>query len=172
VEDVVPHTALIVAAGLSIAGTAIGIGMGRSSLAEINPANFNGADSPFSAALGESRTRAEWAQLQAQEYQAAAQATPPQGCADCTWPMAPVPPQDPAVARLDQPRTAVVPLARAEAPVRVTLVEQPPEPDWRQVERYASYPVEQPVQAPTQPVQAAADAATPAPQGAGDPGTQ
>ena len=136
-------TTLVIAAGLAIAGAAIGVNMGHAAIDQINPANFKDSDGAFSSDPAQpSRPPGEWAQVQAQEYQAAAKATAPQGCTDCTWPVAPVPPEDPSVARYDQPRIAAVPRARAEAPVRVVIVEErPPEPDWRQIERYARYPV-------------------------------
>ena len=136
-------TTLVVAAGLAIVGAAIGVNMGHATVDQINPANFKDSDSAFMGAAQDSRSPDSWAQVQSQEYQAAAQATAPQGCTDCTWPVAPVPPRDPTVARYDQPRIAAVPPERAEAPVRIVIVEQqPPEPDWGRIERYARYPVE------------------------------
>ena len=138
-----PHpTTLVVAAGLSMVGAAIGLSLGRATLDEINPANFKEPDTPFYADLAPNRPRADWAQVQAQEYQAASQATAAPGCAGCTWPMVPAAAQDPAVVRADPPRIAAVPQERVEAPVRIVIVDPPPEPDWRRVERYARYPVE------------------------------
>lgn len=136
-------TTLVIAAGLSIAGAAIGVNMGHATIDQINPANFKDTDPRFYPDAAPGGPRADWAQVQAQEYQAAAQATAPQGCAGCTWPVAPVPPQDPTVARYDRALTAAVPAERAEAPVRIVVVEQsPPEADWGRVQRYMRYPVE------------------------------
>ena len=135
---------LVIAAGLAVVGAAIGVNIGHATVDQINPANFKDSDGAFSSDPAQpSRPPGDWAQVQAQEYRAAAQATAPQACTDCTWPVAPVPPQDPSVARYDQARIAAVPRARAEAPVRVVIVEQqqPPEPDWGRVERYMRYPV-------------------------------
>lgn len=155
-------TTLIVVTGLSLVGAAIGVGIGRSALDQINPANFKDSDTAFySDPAPDTRPSADWAQLQAQEYRAASQAPAPQSCVNCSWPVAPVPPQDPTVAHYDQPRTAAVP-RRAEAPTRIVVVEQSPEPDWGQVERYTQYPI--------------ARSPDPAPSGAsddaGDGGTQ
>ncbi|HEX4737050.1 MAG TPA: hypothetical protein VH331_05770 [Allosphingosinicella sp.] len=137
-------TTLVIAAGLAIVGAAIGVNMGHATVDQINPANFKDSDSAFADPAQDSRSPDEWAQAQSQEYKAAAQAAAPQGCAGCTWPVAPVPPQDPIVARYDQPRTAAVPRERVEAPVRVVVIDEqrPPELDWGRVERYARYPVE------------------------------
>jgi hypothetical protein len=137
-------TTFVILAGLSIVGAAIGVNMGHAAVDQINPANFKDSDGAFSSdPARDSRSPGDWAQVHSQEYRAAAQATAPQSCTDCTWPVAPVPPQDPIVARYDQPRTAVVPPERAEAPIRVVVVEQrQPEPYWGRVERYTRYPVE------------------------------
>lgn len=160
-------TTLAILAGLSIVGTVVGVSVGRATLAQINPANFEDRESTFYSDLVPDAQRADWAQVQAQEYQQAVQATAPQGCVGCTWPVAPVPPQDPTVARYDQSMTAVVPPARAERPVRVAALQPPPEPqpDWKQVERYTQYPVEQPVHVAT-------GTDTTGSQAAGDTGTQ
>jgi hypothetical protein len=162
----------VIAAGLCAIGAAIGVGLGHATVDQINPADFQ--DPPFASDLAPGHSSADWAQVQAEEYRTAAQQAEPESCAGCTWPVAPVPPEDPAIARYDQPRTAAVPPARTatavpqervEAPVRTAAVEAPPEPDWGRVQRYAHYPVEQ-------PVQAAADANAVATQASGDTGTQ
>ncbi len=167
-------TTLAILAGLSIVGAAVGVTVGRATTDQINPSNFKDSDSSFYSDLAPDAPRADWAQVQAQEYQKAAQATAPQGCTDCAWPVAPVPPQDPTVARYDQPTIAAVPRARVETPVRVAAIQPAPQPeqkpDWNQVERYTQYPVEQ-------PARPAADAnpvitRTGATQAAGDTGTQ
>jgi hypothetical protein len=139
---------LAIAATLSIAGAAVGIQLGRSTVGEINPAYLQEPEVPFySNLVPGGRERADWAQVQAQEYQAAAQAPPPASCPGCTWPVAPTPREDPAMARYDRvqyaayespPRPA---RAQAQAPVRIVVVEEPAERDWSRVTRYANYPV-------------------------------
>jgi hypothetical protein len=160
-------TTLAILAGLSIVGTLVGVSVGRATLAQINPANFEDRESSFYSDMVPNAPRADWAQVQQQEYQQAAQATAPQTCLGCAWPVAPVPPQDPTVARYDQSIVAVVPPARVERPVRVAAVQPPsePQPDWKQVERYTQYPVEQPVHVAT-------GTETTSSPDAGDTGTQ
>ena len=155
----------VIAAGLAIVGGAIGVNMGHATIDQINPANFRDSDAAlYPDAAQEARSPGDWAQVQAQEYQAASQAPAPAACANCTWPtppVAPVPPQDPTVARYDQERIAAVPRERAEAPVRIVVVDEASEPDWGRVERYTRYPVER----DRQPAYAEDD-------DEGDPGTQ
>jgi hypothetical protein len=144
-----PNTTLLaVAGGLSIAGAAVGVTLGRSTVAEINPAYLQDAEVPFySGLVPGGRPRADWAQVQAQEYQAQAQGQtpPPAGCVGCTWPVDPTPREDPAIATYDRMQYAqyepAPPRERAEAPVRIMVVEQPAERDWNRVTRYANYPV-------------------------------
>jgi hypothetical protein len=138
----VPHvTTLAIAGGLSIAAAAAGIGLGRSTIAEINPAYLQDPEVPFySDLVPGARQRADWAQVQAQEYQAAGQA--PASCVGCTWPVDPAPREDPVVARYDRPEAAALPPPeRAEAPARIVIVERPVSPERVRVVRYASYPV-------------------------------
>jgi hypothetical protein len=140
----VPHaTTLAIAGGLSIAAAAAGIGLGRSTIAEINPAYLQDPEVPYySDLVPGTRPRADWAQVQAQEYQAAAQAPPPASCVGCTWPVDPAPREDPVVARYDRPVTAALPPSeRAEAPARIVIVEPPASPERVRIVRYASYPV-------------------------------
>jgi hypothetical protein len=138
-----PHfNTLAVVAGLAVAGSVAGLTLGRATIAEINPVHYQDDGTPFDAELAPARSTGDWQQVQAQEYQAAAQATSPAGCVGCTWPVDPMPRQDSAIARYDQPRATVPPPERAEAPVRIVVVESPPEPDWGRVDRYARYPVE------------------------------
>ncbi|MEA3001463.1 MAG: hypothetical protein QOH81_251 [Sphingomonadales bacterium] len=137
-----PHlTTLSIAAGLSIAAAATGVHLGRATIAEINPAYLQDPEVPFySDLVPGNRQRADWAQVQTQEYQAAAQAPAPAGCVGCTWPIDPMPRPDPVIARYDRPR--IVPQReRAEAPAEIVIVEQAVQPDWRRVERYSRYPV-------------------------------
>jgi hypothetical protein len=140
----VPHaTSLAIAAGLSIAGAAIGAQLGRSTVAQINPAYYQDPQAPFYADLAPgARGQADWDQVQAQEYQASQQVVPPAGCADCTWPAAPMPREDPVVARYDEPEAAPPPRERAEAPVQVVVVEQPAEAERPAIARYSNYQVD------------------------------
>ena len=152
-----PHpTTLGIAAALSIAGAAFGVHLGRSTVGEINPAYLQDPEVPFySDLVPGSRPRADWAQVQAQEYQAEAQAPPPAaGCVGCTWPVDPTPREDPAIARYDRVQYAAYepapPRERAPAPAQIVIVEQPADRDWSRVTRYTDYPVrrgEAPVQA-------------------------
>lgn len=140
-----PHpTTILIAAGLSIAGAAAGVHLGRSTVGEINPAYFQDPEVPFySDLVPGTHERADWAQVQAQEYQAAAQAPPPPTCVNCTWPVAPSPAQNVVVASYDQPRAATrVVRERAEAPVEIVVVEQPADPDRARVDRYSRYQVD------------------------------
>jgi hypothetical protein len=140
----VPHpTTLLIAAGVAVAGAATGVHLGRSTIGQINPAYFQDPEVPFySDLVPGTHQRADWAQVQAQEYQASAAASPPPaGCMGCTWPAIPAPQQDAALVRFDQPAAAPAPRERAEAPVRIVIVEQPVAPDRAQVERYSRYQV-------------------------------
>ncbi|MDB5691768.1 MAG: hypothetical protein JWO81_831 [Alphaproteobacteria bacterium] len=157
-----PHlTTLAIAAGLSVAAAVTGLHLGRATVAEINPAYLQDPEVPFySDLVPGSRQRADWAQVQSQEYQAAAQAPAPASCVGCTWPVDPTPRPDPALARYDR-AAAALPRERAEAPAEIVIVEQPASPDWTRVERYARYPVDH-----------GGDAAAPAEEAdEGDPGT-
>jgi cell division protein FtsN len=108
-------TMIVIAAGLSIVGAAIGVNMGRAAVDQINPANFKDSDPPFYSDMVPNRPRGDWAQVQAQEYRAASQATAPQGCAGCTWPVAPDPPQQPEWRRVE--RYTRYPVEREREPV-------------------------------------------------------
>ena len=139
-------TLLAVAGGLSLVGAVAGVSLGRSTVAEINPAYMQDAEVPFySGLVPGGRPRADWAQVQAQEYQAEAQTPPPASCVGCTWPVDPTPREDPAIARYDRLQSAryetPAPVERAEAPVRIVVVEQPAQRDWSNVTRYAEEPV-------------------------------
>src|SRR5689334_18622739 len=91
-----------IAAALSIAGAAVGVHLGHATVGEINPAYFQDPEVPFySNLVPGNRPRADWAQVQAQEYQEA-QAAPPAGCVGCTWPVDPAPREDPVIARYDR----------------------------------------------------------------------
>jgi hypothetical protein len=148
---------------------AMGIHLGRSTVGEINPAYLQDPEVPFySSLVPGDRQRADWAQVQAQEYQAEGQAPPPPSCVGCTWPVDPTPRQDPAIARYDRVQYAQYEAApmreRAQAPAEIVIVEQPAERDWSRVTRYTDYPVRR-AEAPAQAEQEddggdAGDAAT------------
>jgi hypothetical protein len=158
----VPHPATWgIAAALSIAGAAVGVHLGRSTIGEINPAYLQDPEVPFySSLVPGGHQRADWAQVQAQEYQAEAQAPPPASCVGCSWPADPTPREDPAIARYDRPQdltyAAALPREQAQAPAQIVIVEQPAERDWSRVTRYARYPVDR-SEAPAPVEQADAD---------------
>lgn len=141
-----PHPmTIVIAAGVAIAGAATGVHLGRSTVGEINPAYFQDPEVPFySDLVPGTHQRADWAQVQAQEYQASAQTPPPPAsCLNCTWPVAPAPATQVVVASYDQPPPAPrVVRRRAEAPVEIYVVDQPEGRDWTRVTRYASYQVD------------------------------
>ncbi|HEX8064250.1 MAG TPA: hypothetical protein VF535_13675 [Allosphingosinicella sp.] len=150
-------TTLPVMAGLSILGAALGITLGNSAIAEINPAYFNEPEDEFHADLVPYRS-SDWAQVQQAEYRAAQQPVivgelgP--GCVRCVdYPVAYVPRHDPAVDLYSDGE-----LLRAPEPTVVTVAAAAPaDPDRERIQLYASYPVssdEKPVQvadAPAEP---------------------
>jgi hypothetical protein len=150
-------TTLPVMAGLSIVGAALGITLGRSAIAEINPAYFNEPEESFHADLSPYQSP-DWAQVQQAEYQAAQQPVVigdlGSGCIGCRdYPVEYVPQHDPAVDGYEDGYGA-----SAAQPVQVVIVETPAsDPAREQVQRYASYQVssdERPAQmaeAPAEP---------------------
>jgi hypothetical protein len=129
-------------AGLSILGAALGITLGNSAVAEINPAYFNEAEDEFHADLVPYRSP-DWAQVHQAEYRAAQQPVVVgelgSGCVGCrTYPVAYVPRHDPAVDRYADGE-----LLRAPEPTYVEGVATAaaPDPDRERILRYASYPV-------------------------------
>lgn len=161
-------TTLPVMAGLSILGAALGITLGKSAIAEINPAYFNEAEDEFHADLVPYRA-SDWAQVQQAEYRTAQQpvivgelGTGCVGCAD--YPIAYVPRHDPAVdyyadgELLRAPEPTVVTVAAAaqgEPPAQAA-----PDPDRERLQLYASYPVssgEKPVQVAEAPAEQPAE---------------
>jgi hypothetical protein len=151
-------TTLPVMAGLSILGAALGITLGKSAIAEINPAYFNEAEDDFHADLVPYRSP-DWAQVHQAEYRAAQQpvlvgelGTGCVGCAD--YPVAYVPRHDPAVDLYADGE-----LLRAPEPTVVTVAQAPaqaPDPDRERIALYASYPVsseERPVEVAEAPVE-------------------
>lgn len=167
-----PHTLTWpVIAGLAVVGAAAGVGLGRSAIAEVNPAYFQDrGGSNFFADMSpnQPRERADWAQVTAAEYQQAAAALPPAapagGCVGCaTWPVAPRPATDPAIERqLKQAWRE----ARAPAPqpavryVETVVYEAPAEPDPAQerIRRYSTFPVRRAAAPPPPPEPAEAPA--------------
>ena len=135
-------TTLPVMAGLSILGAALGITLGKSAIAEINPAYFNEAEDDFHADLVPYRSPG-WAQVHQSEYRAAQQPVTVgelgSGCVGCSaYPVAYVPRHDPAVDAY-----ASGELLRAPEPTVVTYASAPAavDPDRERIQRYASYPV-------------------------------
>jgi hypothetical protein len=163
VEGVTPmpvSTTLPVVAGLSILGAALGITLGKSAIAEINPAYFNEAEDDFHADLVPNRGL-DGSQVQQLAYHAAQQPVIVgelgSGCVGCrTYPVEYVPRHDPAVDLY-----ADGALLRAPEPTNVEAVETapPPDPDRERIVRYASYPVsaeERPVEVAEAPAEEAA----------------
>ncbi len=152
-------TTLPVLAGLSILGAALGITLGKSAIAEINPAYFNEAEDDFHADLVPNRG-SDWAQVHQAEYRAAQQPVLVgelgSGCVGCAnYPVAYVPRHDPAVDLYADGE-----LLRAPEPTVVTVAAEPAaDPDRERIVRYASYPVsaeERPVEVAEAPVEEAA----------------
>ncbi|MGA9582119.1 MAG: hypothetical protein WBR13_09145 [Allosphingosinicella sp.] len=136
-------TTLPIMAGLSIMGAALGITLGKSAVAEINPAYFNEAGDDFHADLAPYRSP-DWGQAHQAEYRAAQQPVLihdlGSGCVGCrTYPVAYVPRHDPAV---DMPVEGE--LLRAPEPTNAAIAVEAapaPDPDRERIVRYASYPV-------------------------------
>jgi len=151
-------TTLPVMAGLSILGAALGITLGKSAIAEINPAYFNEAEDEFHADLVPYRSP-DWAQVHQAEYRAAQQPVIVgelgSGCIGCrTYPIEYVPRHDPAVDRYVEGG-----MLSAPEPTQVIVTEAAPDPDRERIQRYASYPVsseEKPVEMAEVPIEEAA----------------
>ena len=131
-------TRLPILAGLAIVGTALSVHLGRSAIAEIDPAYFRDPEVPFHADLVPHRGP-DWAQVQVREYQQAGLNDGlGDGCVGCRdYPEEYVPQPDPAVEG-DGGGWA----AGSAQPAEAVFVEEPArESRWERVERYASYPV-------------------------------
>ncbi|HET9639465.1 MAG TPA: hypothetical protein VFP12_09690 [Allosphingosinicella sp.] len=147
-------TTLPILAGLSILGAALGITLGKSAIAEINPAYFNEAEDDFHADLVPYQSP-DWAQVHQAEYRAAQQPVIVgelgSGCIGCrTYPVEYVPQHDPAVEHYADGE-----LLRAPEPTQVVVAEAP-DPAREQIQRYASYPVsseERPVEVAEAPAE-------------------
>ena len=148
-------TTLPILAGLSIVGAALGITLGRSAAADINPSYFSKAEDEFHADLVPYRNPG-WAQVQQTEYRAAQQPVSVgelgTGCVGCRdYPVAYVPRHDPAV-------DGYADEASDSQPAQLVVVETPaPDPARELVQRYSSYAVSQSEKVP-EVTQAAAQA--------------
>jgi hypothetical protein len=149
-------TTLPIMAGLSIFGAAIGITLGRSAIAEINPAYFNEAEDDFHADLVPYRSP-DWAQVQQAEYRAAQQPVVVgdlgSGCIGCRdYPVEYVPRHDAAVDLYADGYEASTP-----QPAQGVVVETPAsDPARDQIQLYSSYPVsseEKPAEVAEAPVE-------------------
>ena len=166
-------TTLPAMAGLAIVGAALGITLGKSAIAEINPAYFNEAEDAFHADLVPHRSP-DWAQVHQAEYRAAQQPVVVgelgSGCIGCrNYPVEYVPRHDPAVDRYVEGAYVEGGLLRAPEPTNVEVVETAPapDPDRERIVRYASYPVssqERPAEV-AEAAEAPVEAATAAPTG-------
>lgn len=136
-------TTLPVMAGLSILGAALGITLGKSAVAEINPVYFNEAEDEFHADLVPYRSP-DWAQVHQAEYRSAQQPVIVGelggGCIGCrVYPVEYVPVHDPAV---DIGPHGEGELLRAPEPTVVMASQTTaPDPARERIQRYASYAV-------------------------------
>jgi hypothetical protein len=136
-------TTLPLMAGLSILAAAAGVNLGRSAIAEINPAYFTEPEESFHADLSAYRSP-DWAQVQQAEYRAAQQPVIVTdlgtGCVGCRdYPVEYYPQHDPAADGYQDGYAASAP-----QPAQVVIVEVPaaaPDPARERIQRYASYPV-------------------------------
>ena len=135
-------TTLPIMAGLAILGAAAGVNLGRSAVAEINPAYFSDPEDSFHADLVPYRSP-DWAQVQAAEYRAAQQPVLVgdlgSGCVGCRdYPVEYVPRHDPAVDGYQVGYAASAPAQPAQIVIVETLA---PDPARERIQAYASYPV-------------------------------
>ena len=136
-------------AGLAIVGAAGGITLGRSAVAEINPAYFSDPDSDFHADLVPNRTPAngaDWGQVQQADYASAATAQGlGSGCVGCReYPVEYVPVPDPSLAWMNdgwQPGLRAEDYAEAEAEAAAPYAEAAPDPRMERIQRYSTYRV-------------------------------
>jgi hypothetical protein len=142
-------TSLAIVAGLAVVGAAAGIGLGRATVGEIDPAYRTDPETRFHGDLAANRGP-DWAQVQAREYAASAEPVITQ-CDGCTrpYPVAFVAGHDPYVDLAVQSVPAAAPRVRmvraeAEAVPQVVVVQAPaPDPVRTRLARYASYAVSQ-----------------------------
>ncbi len=130
---------LPIAAGIAIAGAAMGVQLGRSAIAEIDPLYFAERPVRFHAELAANRS-SDWAQVQAAEYQREAPAAGlGSGCIRCVpAPVEYVPERHGAI---EYAGWTVYPSEEPAEPALATLAEEAPDPERQWVERYASYAV-------------------------------
>jgi hypothetical protein len=153
-------TTLPVMAGLAILGAALGVGIGKSAIADINPAYFGEAEDSFHGDLVPNRGP-DWAQVHQADYRAAQQPVVfgdlGTGCVGCRdYPVEYVPRHDPAVDRYVEGETPTAP-----EPAQAAVAEAAPalDPDRERIQRYASFPVsgdEKPVEVAEAPREEAA----------------
>jgi hypothetical protein len=143
-----PHalTVPVIAAASLVGATALGVGLGRSAIAEINPVHFQDSqETQFYSDLAPNR-RADWASVTAAEYRQEASVPAPAATPSMTWPAAPPAAHD---RRIDRALDSAWREARAPAPdpryveTVVYDYDPPPRPDPvpERVRRYSSYPV-------------------------------
>ncbi|HEX9947231.1 MAG TPA: hypothetical protein VGA98_06800 [Allosphingosinicella sp.] len=153
-------TTLPVMAGLAILGAALGVGLGKSAVADINPAYFSEADDSFHGDLVPNRGT-DWARVHQADYRAAQQPVVfgdlGTGCVGCRdYPVEYVPQHDPAVDRSVEGEMLTAP---EPTYVEGVATAPAPDPDRERIVRYASYPVssdEKPVEVAEAPVEGAA----------------
>ncbi|MBV9373138.1 MAG: hypothetical protein JOZ90_08135 [Alphaproteobacteria bacterium] len=162
-----PNTlTLSLVGGLTVAGAALGLGLGRSAIGEINPAYFAEPETSFHADLAGNRTPVGLAPA-GDFTHAEPLIVQCIGCANMPAPDFPVeyvPRHDPmvdAVTRWPEPRRAV------EAQAAPEEAAPAPDPARERIVRYASYPVTEDeareMAARDAPVPAATPASAPAP---------
>ncbi|MFN3388353.1 MAG: hypothetical protein ACK40O_05430 [Allosphingosinicella sp.] len=127
-----------VMAGLAVLGTAVGVQLGQSAIAEINPAHFSSPEPRFHADLVPNAGR-NWEQVQLAELrQAAASDGYGDGCIRCPeFPVEYVPEPHPAFDGFEDGWSASAAVAE---PVEAVFVEAA-DPERERLERYASFPV-------------------------------
>ena len=133
-------------AGLSIAGAAVGVQLGHSAIAEIDPSLFSEPEESFHAGLAPYQSP-DWARVQQAEYaqpEVVAQPEVPPACIGCvTWPIELGP--QPSVVAPREYRVAAEPsgrvrYARTEM-VSSVVIDDVPGPARERIARYSSYPV-------------------------------
>lgn len=127
-----------VMAGLAILGTALGVHLGKSAIAEIDPVHFSDPEPRFHADLVP-HARGDWAQVQVAEYrQAAASDGYGDGCIRCPeFPVEYAPEPHPAFDGFEDGWSASAAVAE---PVEAAFRDEP-DPDRERLELYASFPV-------------------------------
>jgi hypothetical protein len=164
-------------AGLAIVGAVGGITLGRSAVAEINPAYFSSPDSDFHADLVPNRAPAngaDWGQVQQADYASAATAQGlGSGCVGCReYPVEYVPVPDPALAWMNDGWQAGLSAEdQAEPEETAAYAQAAPDPRMAQIERYSRYRVraDEPEYAPEPQQQAEVQVAEASADAPGEP---